>query len=76
MKLIGVEKDDKGNLTLPSKFIGFDLFPTPPEIILTKKEAKERNITKDCYVNIGGIKLFGKTFLPTRVPVTIQETTY
>ena len=73
MKLIGVELDEEGNFKIPMGFISTDLFPTSPEIILTKEEAKVRNIPPEgCYVNVGGIKLFGKTFLPTSVPVHIQ----
>ncbi len=73
MKLRGVEINEQGNFKIPIGFIGTKLFPTSPEIRLTKEEARVRNITKDCYVNIGGIKLFGKTFLPTRVPIRILE---
>ncbi len=73
MKLIGVKIDEQGNFKIPMSFIGTKLFPTPPEIRLTKEEARVRNIPKGCYVNIGGIKLFRKTFLPTRVPITILK---
>ena len=73
MKLTGVKLDQQGNFKKPPMgLIGMELFPIPPSIILTQEEARRMNIPKDCYVNIGGIKLFGKTFLPTRVPITIS----
>ena len=73
MKLLGIKIDEQGNFKIPMGFIGTDLFPRPPELILTKEEARERGIPKGGYVNIGGIKLFRKTFLSTRVPIRILE---
>ncbi len=87
MELIGVRINNKGGFELikpKTKFFSFELFPTPshPEIILTKEEAKERNLThlipqklslRDKLLNNGRRGIAYIKIEGIKVPLTLKE---